>query len=125
MTGETTGEKMTEKMTKKLKLPDIINIGPFPFELRPDAVACAAGNVNGSMMADSQVILLSPNNAKEAIQETLIHECLHAIWDKTYLGIKYPDTDNDSEGELLIRTLAPYLLGLLKDNPELVKFFCH
>jgi Zn-dependent peptidase ImmA (M78 family) len=59
---------------------------------------------NATIFIDSELTL-------QPMQDTLLHEIMHAI-----LQAYEKDT------EVLVRILTPALLGLLKDNPHLIKF---
>jgi hypothetical protein len=50
-------------------------------------------------------------------QESLLHELLHAIVKQTGMNL-----DEDKE-ETLIRTLSPFILMMIRRNPDLVRFF--
>lgn len=110
-------------MTKRKASPEgVLHVGPIPFTVKVDNDACVAGGVSGATMNDSQLIFIQDKVALQTMQDTLLHESMHAIWNQTSLTIEYPDADADSPGEKLIRTLAPRILALLKDNPWFLDF---
>lgn len=102
--------------------PRKVLVSPHTFEVKVDNAACDAMGANGYCATDTNTIMLSDANADSQVQETLLHECLHAIWSQTRLGIHWPDRDEDSPGEQIIQSLTPRLLALLKDNPKLVEY---
>ena len=61
-------------------------------------------------------ITLAPWVGPGQARDTLLHEVLHAIWSQTAL-----DQDED-EQERIVRSFTPWLLQVLRDNPELVEF---
>jgi hypothetical protein len=99
-----------------------VHVAPFNYDVRYDKEAMRAVSANGICLEDQLVIMLAPDNAMHREQETLLHECLHAVWGQTFMDVKYPDEESDSEGEAIIRELAPRILALLRDNPKLVEF---
>lgn len=104
------------------KLPESILVSPASIGVRFDKEACQAGEVTGAYLGDSGAIIVEPGNSLDVEKETVLHECLHAIWRQTALSIEYPDADKDSPGEKIISALAPRLYGLLLDNPELLRY---
>jgi hypothetical protein len=67
-------------------------------------------------------ILLSKELSPDQMRETLIHEVLHAIWKQTSLVDRYPDQDEDSEGEKIIKDLSPRIYQWIMDNPEVIEW---
>lgn len=108
-----------------VKLPKRLRIGSFTWKLRYDNEATAASGTTGATMADQLTVIVqskASGNAKQVVQDTVLHEVLHAIWAQTYLKTDYPDSGNDSVGEKMISELSPHILALLRDNPKLVRF---
>lgn len=58
--------------------------------------------------------------SKSAMQDTLVHEALHAVF-HTAGSTSVTGLSDESE-EVLCRILAPWLVGLIRDNPELIVF---
>jgi hypothetical protein len=102
--------------------PSKVKVSPFTFEVRYDKEAMEAAGANGACMEDLCTILLAPGNDWLVERETILHEALHAVWGQTYLDTKIPDDAADSEGEAIIRELAPRILALLRDNPQFVAY---
>lgn len=65
-------------------------------------------------------IHLSPAQDASSRRDTLLHECLHAIFYESGLASVLAVSDDDEER--FIRLLTPWLLALLRDNPRLVIF---
>lgn len=99
-----------------------IKVTPHEVEVRFDRDAMAAASANGVYLGDVNTILLSPGCDPLVERETMLHEALHAIWNQTLLDKLYPDEEPDSPGEAIISTLAPRLLAVLRDNPQLVAY---
>lgn len=62
-------------------------------------------------------IWVDDNQSKSQIQDTLLHEILHAVFDTCGISV---DLDHAAE-ERIVRVLAPNLLSLFRDNPELAE----
>lgn len=99
-----------------------VRIDPYIVKVKYDTEAMTAASANGVWMEDLATILLQTGNDKNVERETLLHECLHALWSQTLLDKQYPDEAADSPGEEIIAVLAPRLLALLRSNPKLVRF---
>jgi hypothetical protein len=61
-------------------------------------------------------ITIDPSQAHTQLQDTLLHEILHAIFDIT---AAQEDIDHKTE-EKLIRRIAPILLQTIQQNPHLI-----
>lgn len=61
-------------------------------------------------------ITLAPGMSGSMQRDTLLHEVLHAALDQTGWAHRL----GSKREELLVRALAPVLLGVLRDNPRLV-----
>lgn len=108
-----------------VKLPKRLRIGSFIWKMRYDNDSMAASGATGATLADQLTILIQTKgagNAKQIVQDSVLHETLHAIWSQTYLKKDYPDEGNEAAGEKIIAELSPHLLAMLRDNPDLVKF---
>lgn len=102
--------------------PKRVKVGPHWFRIWWNNEAAVNADVAGAMMEQASIILLDPKISKTQRRETLVHECLHAMWSQTWMDKLWPDEDQDGDGERIIHTLAPILLGWLRDNPEVVEF---
>ena len=98
-----------------LRVPSTLKVGPYrlmvrideqPDENRPDAL--------GFIDATNQLIWLQAKQGTDSLAVTLLHECLHLLWDLS--GADF------SRGEAVARRLDAGLLSLLRDNPALVAF---
>jgi hypothetical protein len=107
-------------MTTKVKLPKKIKIGCHDYNV---------GTVEGLVTLDeepdtawglsvyaSQSILLEKDMTKSFKREVLLHEILHCVMLNAggHLGCE--------DEELVIRTIAPSLLAVLRENPELIEY---
>jgi hypothetical protein len=66
--------------------------------------------VNGWMKLDKQQIWVRILEAKEQVQDTMLHEIIHAVDESLSLGMR----------EKQVFALAAGLLAVLKDNPNLL-----
>lgn len=76
-----------------------------------DRVPLTDSEAYGLYDEKSSTIYLMEGTSNQVVQDTLLHEILHAIL-QAY----------EMDSEKLVRTITPALLGLLKDNPGLVLF---
>ena len=74
----------------------------------------------GLILHDDSIIWIEECQAAGPMAETVLHEVLHACWDKTTLSL-LPSTDSDVE-EMIVKSLTPVLLDTLQRNPELVDY---
>jgi len=78
-------------------------------------------NVDGMTSFDQGRILIKGALTEDPTRDTLLHEILHALIDQTSVKRQLKDMDKDLE-EDFVWALTPRLLGLLRDNPELVEY---
>lgn len=103
------------------KIPDAVTIGPHTYEIRTDPEAhrlLREDGSNGDSRPDRLVVQLDLDRPHTAIADTFIHELLHCAWQQTALRVEH---DTDAE-ERAVTALAPLVLGMLRANPELVKY---
>lgn len=96
-------------------IPDTVQIGPHLYRvvLVPDGVMDDSGRF-GHASIERLVIALEAEQPESLLKDTLMHECLHAM-------LTTLDLEDDLE-ERVILTLAPALLSLANNNPQL---WCH
>jgi len=95
-----------------MKLPTTIKIGPFIYSVVESRLASMNQKL-GIYNSIEQQILIAKDQHPQSLVDTLLHECLHGI---TFHGDK---AFKDEEG--IVRSLTPWLIQLIKDNPELIK----
>lgn len=98
-------------------IPDEVRVGPAIYRVRlkkPLPMLC------GQTVHEKNLIRLSANQAPPSMRDTLLHEVLHGVFWTGGLGSVF-DIGKDEE-EKLVRALTPWVLGLIRDNPELVTF---
>ena len=99
-----------------MKLPSTVAIGQSTYAITEGAPKGYLGRTHKR----KQVIQIEPTQGAGSRRDTLLHESLHALLHESG-GTKLLDVDDDAE-ERLIRLLSPWLLMLLRDNPDLVAF---
>lgn len=96
-------------------MPKTVKVGPHVYTVLRKTVAqmpvVGEGKPNGYCDKDQAQVCIAARGRRSKLQEWTIHEFLHAIW---------PDGDENEERH--VTELAPRLLQLIKDNPELVGY---
>lgn len=106
-----------------MPVPSIIKVGPYYYTVVASKVAIsevrhiAHDNRTGETDFDNQRITVDPALALDTFAETLLHEVMHAIQNTVGIDPK----DKVMAHEMIYRT-GPTLLGVLRDNPDLVAF---
>lgn len=98
-----------------MTIPKTVRIGPHRWRVRRRALDDEQQKY-GRTDEQQLAITIAPWVRGSQLADTLLHELLHAIWAHTAL-----DFDDDDQ-ERIVRSLSPWLLGALRDNPELVAF---
>lgn len=107
-----------------MKIPEKdfkIKIGAFIYEvIYSDAVA-KEGEVFGSTHSNDQKIYLDPNRKKQKIEQTFIHEVLHAILFVNGLSYRFDKKVIDAlpTEEDVCRETSIILYQVIKDNPKI------
>lgn len=79
------------------------------------AAAVTEGDLN------TITVRLKQGMAESVYQELLLHELTHAGWNATMLTHAPLDAIEDVE-EFIVAAQTPVLLGILRDNPHIVKY---
>ena len=97
-------------------IPKDIKVGPYTFQILPRGMSWFnTQGVYGNMISDQLEINVVTAFIPIVVLDTLIHECLHAVYFTNHLE------DKDDE-ERTVSTLATSWTGLLRDNPQFVVF---
>lgn len=101
--------------------PETVKIGSFSYAVKVKKKLSALGRTRHRF----GLIYLAGDQHVDQARDTLLHELIHAaIWvggSMRMLGA----TDSDIADELeenICRLLAPQLLGIIRDNPDLLAF---
>lgn len=97
-----------------MKPPAQIHVGPATYRVKVRKHM----ELLGERENEQTEILIQADQSLGCMRDTLLHECLHAVVFCSGHGYQL---EHDEE-ERLVRRLAPWLLGLVRDNPKLVRF---
>jgi hypothetical protein len=101
-------------------MPDVVKIGPLDYTVTDDAEAHLGAEDEMSQrlygMSDksTQRIVIRPGMAAGFKRQIVLHEIVHQLLDDSGLELA-----TEIEEQICLSLQAP-LLGLLKDNPDLV-----
>ena len=99
-----------------MKAPRKVRVSPFSFDvLEVRGLADA-----GSCRPDVESVLLELDQAPGQKRDTLLHESLHAIIRQGFVAT-FEAVDKAFE-EQVVSFLAPRILALLRDNPQLIAY---
>lgn len=96
------------------RLPKLIYVGPFDFEVKQ----LADMDLLGETHSNDGLIDIKRKQSPANKRDTLLHEVLHAIVFHSGLG---HGLSHDDE-ERLVVTISPWILAVLRDNPALVDY---
>lgn len=103
-------------MSEELVLPAELRIGPHTYRVRLSDKLEEYGHTDNRQSK----IRLAGWQADGQLRDTLLHEALHAIvWcsgGSRLLAL------SDEDEERMVRLISPWLLQLLRDNPDLVRY---
>lgn len=102
----------------KQRFPKMVRVGPRYLKLRKEKGLSFKADVTGVAGVDMQKIYIDADLGKEAEQDTVLHELLHAVWNQTTLEKAF----TAEQEEMVLHSISPWILMLLKDNPELVDY---
>lgn len=100
--------------------PPSIAVGVHRYSVATDAAVCEdlrSEVKRGTVDPDRLLIRVDVSAPFTLTADTLLHEILHACWNQTPLR----ERDEDDE-ERTVTALTPLLLGVLRDNPDLVAY---
>jgi hypothetical protein len=96
--------------------PAILRVGSATYTVRSKRLE----GLFGRTLHVKALIELHKGQAVTQQRDTLVHEALHAVFNQAALA-QHGFWSDDVE-ETLASTLAPWLLGLIRDNPELIEY---
>lgn len=105
-----------KKQPYKSQAPAFIRIGYQDYTLKMQPYSLETTGEYGHTNRVNSVISVNQMGNQVEQVNTLIHECLHAIYHTQ--GIK---TDVDTE-ELVVNSLANGLVQMIRDNPQLIEY---
>jgi hypothetical protein len=100
-----------------MRPPKVIKVGPFPFRVvrKPDKIADGE-KVGDTSIARSRIRYAADQSMMQK-RATLLHEVLHAVAHTAAI-----DDEEKLTQEEWIGRIESGLLGVLRENPDLVKF---
>ena len=100
-------------------MPQTVKVGPHTYSVIRKSAAGMSGNL-GHCDGNALIIWVRQRLRKSKAREIFLHEILHAC---TYASFScvYSEGENHT-GEEFVRAVAPTLLEVLQDNPELVEY---
>lgn len=103
----------------KLVFPKKVKIGPFKYKISWNPDKLELENTIGECGVTSHLIVVDPNYPLPTVQETLMHEIVHACLGTFRIQFH---NDWDEIDEQVSALLGVMLFGVLQDNPKVVKF---
>lgn len=120
------GTVMDDKPTTICDRPTLVWIGAKPFLIEYDKAVLDGHNgrdrkdrMGRTDMRDLE-ITIDHTLAEQVIRDTLLHECLHAVW----IDAGLDEMENLTE-EQIINTIAPRLVSMMRVNPELMEYMLY
>lgn len=101
-----------------MSFPSRVQVGHKVFAVRYEVGLTKLADVTGGCMPDTEEVLIDSKLGPATERETILHELMHALWHMTLLEKAIPSAKQED----IIYTLAPGLLLMLRDNPELVDY---
>lgn len=122
---------MTKRSADTPKRPTSVRVAAYTYEVRYDEAAVSEARalelepVMGHCNHETLRITVRGDVAEPNVQQILLHEVLHAcVWaagSMVDLATKGDDPEEAAE-EAVIRTTAPVLWQVLRDNPGLLRY---
>lgn len=91
-----------------------VRVGAVDYPIRYMSAAHIAAEDLFGVFMPHRYILINPNQAPSIMASTIIHECIHAIFEGN--GIKTPLSEEDA-----CSVLEGPLVAFIRDNPALIK----
>lgn len=110
-------------------MPTHVKVGLYVYTVTQDGEAWAKyvndGTAKDRMgFSDHNLLIIAVNPGVSPMQkaDTLLHEVLHACWWNGSIGSLEALSDNADHEEFIISHMSPWLLMVLRDNPELLDY---
>lgn len=108
--------RLAEAVEQADLLPLSVKVGPHYIDITEAEIE---GDLRGLYNAFELTIQFAPGHPVSKLRDTVMHEVMHAVNRMTGF---YEEYGHEAE-ELLVQRQTPYLIALLRENPELVAFF--
>lgn len=100
------------------RAPRTVVVGPHSYTIRTRKGFYTDHDLYGATWHPKLEIGMDADVALSQAQDTLLHECLHAVFEHSGLSHKM----DSAKEEKFVRGLAPWILMMLRENPRLVEF---
>lgn len=103
------------------KTPKEFRVGPFRYEVSFDGEAAYDYSYLGVCLYRSRRIKLDPRQSDREVQQTFLHEAIHAIGNAFEIR-EWDRHKTDDKGEVTdkIDLMASALLQFIRDNPKVI-----
>ena len=104
-------------------MPESVKVGPWEYAVSTTAAGHLAAEssvgsrLNGLSHAAQATIHIDPNAVTQFQRSTMIHEVIHQVFEASGWAPSPDDTE-----EMVCRALSTGLLGVLRENPGLVRW---
>lgn len=96
-----------------------VKVGAFEYEVIYSKDTANEGDAFGSTHNGDQKIFLDPTLKKQKIEQTFLHEVMHACTFVNGIVYRFAEEDKMPSEEEVIKALSMTLYGVIKDNPKL------
>ncbi|HKZ20320.1 MAG TPA: hypothetical protein VJQ57_09435 [Acidimicrobiia bacterium] len=102
-------------------IPSEVKVGAYTYRIATDKATLNETQVEhgqglyGALVYGKQLIVLDVDSGADVLADTVLHEVLHSV----FRFIRFDDDED------LVARMTPVLLGVLRDNPDLVRFLTH
>lgn len=97
-----------------------IKVGPFTYQVKYSLEIAEEGQAFGSTHNNEQMIFLDPNKPIQKIEQTFLHEVLHACSFMNGLAYRFEDKEGRKPTEEdVVREMSMSLYQVMKDNPSI------
>ena len=107
------------------KPPASVKVGPHTHKVDVNAKRANDASITfGQFDHVTGDIIVNPNQGSTQLQDTVLHEVVHAICDvqSCQAGGEAAIFADDAHEERSVRAFTPWLLTVLRDNPDLTSF---
>ena len=98
----------------------IIKIGNFTYKVLASPFS-GSENAGETCVHTKEIVVYKDAN-KETVQDTIMHEALHAICEDLFEAILPPDSNHEKVEESFVRLATPRILRFLQENPKWTRY---
>lgn len=100
--------------------PKSVLIGPHKYTVVYENEICANDDLCGFIKHEQTKIVIDDGMSTSYQKETLLHECLHGLFQLT--GLRKAAVVNEGKEEIIVNAIAPALLDMLRRNKTLLTY---